>query len=357
MREPAPWRRAFDEHQSLLSWWRSTTSRAGGAVLLADANVEDNLRGLSTEAKAAFADAMEILRRAENAAPEEQVIAHAAFEERASAAISQVGLQTSAVDDQEGCERHAAEEALHLAQSPTWYIAEDLLDLVEQAAAHMPVERVLREDMPSSQGFVWFPRPWWHGERPSDDDPQPSGQPLRALHWHPTGRHDVQVVCYRGRDDIAPWEEPPKTDEHAEVPCLWPATVFSWDFGDDSYETAAADSQVAQLLKALWTISAQSIAQSETVAVDRPSRRRAQRAGMLETGVRVITLRRTHRPVAEDQVVRRVEWTHRWVVRGHWRNQWLPSTKSHRLQYIVEHIKGPDDKPLMLKHDIVNVAR
>jgi hypothetical protein len=45
------------------------------------------------------------------------------------------------------------------------------------------------------------------------------------------------------------------------------------------------------------------------------------------------------------------EYSHRWMVQGHWRNQWYPSMQDHRPKYIPPHIKGPKDKPLVV-HDV-----
>ena len=42
-----------------------------------------------------------------------------------------------------------------------------------------------------------------------------------------------------------------------------------------------------------------------------------------------------------------IERTHQWTVRGHWRNQWRPSTKDHTRLWIEEHRAGPEDAPLM----------
>lgn len=49
-----------------------------------------------------------------------------------------------------------------------------------------------------------------------------------------------------------------------------------------------------------------------------------------------------------------VEWSHRWLVRGHWRQQWYASEGVHRAIYINPHIKGPEDKPLIVR-DKVNI--
>jgi hypothetical protein len=44
-------------------------------------------------------------------------------------------------------------------------------------------------------------------------------------------------------------------------------------------------------------------------------------------------------------------------VRGHWRNQWYPSMQAHRPKYIPEHIKGPEDKPLIVHDKLFSVDR
>lgn len=50
------------------------------------------------------------------------------------------------------------------------------------------------------------------------------------------------------------------------------------------------------------------------------------------------------------------EYRHRWIVRGHWRNQYYPSRNDHRPIWIDPHLAGPEDKPL-LGGERVNVLR
>src|SRR5260370_32850113 len=61
----------------------------------------------------------------------------------------------------------------------------------------------------------------------------------------------------------------------------------------------------------------------------------------------VITLRAPqHRRDPDAPDSQPVDWQHRWIVRGHWRNQYYPGVGAHAPVYIVEHVKGPEDKPL-----------
>lgn len=43
---------------------------------------------------------------------------------------------------------------------------------------------------------------------------------------------------------------------------------------------------------------------------------------------------------------------HRWMVRGHWRNQWYPSKSAHQLKWIHEHSAGPYGMPLLVTKSI-----
>jgi hypothetical protein len=63
--------------------------------------------------------------------------------------------------------------------------------------------------------------------------------------------------------------------------------------------------------------------------------------------VKVIELRRAEPKAAADTADSHpVDWSCRWLVSGHWRNQFHPSTGKHELIYVLPHVKGPEDKPL-----------
>lgn len=96
----------------------------------------------------------------------------------------------------------------------------------------------------------------------------------------------------------------------------------------------------------------------DTQRIRRQERRRIARAGIrtAQETCTFITLRRprTEAPTeAEDGEEKR--YIHRWIVSGHFRNQWYPRDEAHRLIWIAPHIKGPDGAP-MIKH-VFRVAR
>lgn len=96
---------------------------------------------------------------------------------------------------------------------------------------------------------------------------------------------------------------------------------------------------------------------------DRAAARRAQRsAGKVPDPVRVVTLRRERAVEPPSEATgQSVNWSHRWLVGGDaggfWRNQWYPSEKVHRLIWIDAYVKGPPDKPLVIKDTVYAVRR
>jgi hypothetical protein len=42
----------------------------------------------------------------------------------------------------------------------------------------------------------------------------------------------------------------------------------------------------------------------------------------------------------------KVDWQWQWTVRGHWRNQFHPSTGLHSPTFIEAYLKGPESAPL-----------
>lgn len=102
-----------------------------------------------------------------------------------------------------------------------------------------------------------------------------------------------------------------------------------------------------RLWYALQLLSHQKIGTPVVLSPDRATRKRIQREyGGQDRMITLITLRR--KKVINEGEPSKVEWSRRWVVRGHWRRQWYPKSKTHDWVYIYEHIRGPEDKPLVI---------
>lgn len=114
-------------------------------------------------------------------------------------------------------------------------------------------------------------------------------------------------------------------------------------------------------LLAAWALMKQRIAVTDSVDADRHLRRRCERAGMAEPNtVKVVTLRRPRRVESETPdgyEPAAGNWSHRWIVNGFWRWQWYPSEERHRQIWIAPYVKGPDDKPLVVKREVYEWKR
>lgn len=103
----------------------------------------------------------------------------------------------------------------------------------------------------------------------------------------------------------------------------------------------------ARLVFALFRLAAQvGLGEQVTESTPRAERRRTARAQLPDRPVRVVRLRGRQSEHDSTGMGGR-EYRHRWIVRGHWRQQWYPTLDDHRPIWINAHAKGPDDAPLL----------
>ncbi len=108
---------------------------------------------------------------------------------------------------------------------------------------------------------------------------------------------------------------------------------------------------VRRYLAAFWTLSQQRLAAVEDEPLDRATARRAARAGLPTDPVRVVRLREYSVEPEHDHHA--VEWSHRWVVGGHWRQQpYGPGHSLRRATWIAPHVKGPAGRPLLVRDTV-----
>jgi hypothetical protein len=87
----------------------------------------------------------------------------------------------------------------------------------------------------------------------------------------------------------------------------------------------------------------------------RSLRRHSLRIKLPVNEILVVELRRRTTP--SEPTGERRNFSHRFIVHGFWRQQWYPSLGMHRQKYIADYVKGPDDKPLIIKQRIWNWDR
>jgi hypothetical protein len=114
--------------------------------------------------------------------------------------------------------------------------------------------------------------------------------------------------------------------------------------------------------RVMQKLMSERIVLSEQRLPGRPARRNAQRFAYPPPVLRVIELRRPRKARTEDdehgegQAAR--EYSHRWIVRGHWRNQACgPGHSLRKQRWISAYEKGPEDLDLVIKTRVWNWDR
>ncbi len=250
----------------------------------------------------------------------------------------------------------------------TFYWDAALLPVLHAGGSTVPADTRLDLPMlPAPAGFCWLAKPL---PVPSDlvvgiiesdmEGIAREGWALDAISWAP---NTIPVRQSSGTTEqvstlmLFAWLVPPRGFE-SQWPSM-PASLW-WFFGDTLEQNAAtirggrATEEEASKRWGLAVFAAAMLFLHQGLAVagppervDRHARKRVERAGWRpEPVVRVIRLRRVHTTPHDQHEPEDVAWACRWVVRGHWRQQWFPSVQAHRPLWIAPHVKGPEDKPM-----------
>ncbi|SFW11437.1 hypothetical protein [Amycolatopsis australiensis] len=260
------------------------------------------------------------------------------------------------------------EEFDSLQAAQNFWVAPDMVNVAVTAQKTMPDEDVLLEEPPAPHGFLLLARPF----ALLCGDPECGEEhPFIGLHWRPAHRTlPANDYAEEQHDDglILQWfglavDEQERAFFGSPVvpvatgtflPAGRPlASSYSVEIGAMRPMTA----ELCRYARAMWTLMQQPLAAVGEIEPDRPQRRRLQKSSQVPGPVVIVTLRRRSRPSDPQAEHAQVEWSHRWMVRGHWRNQWHPRLGAHRAIWINEHIKGPDDKPLDLKDKVITWRR
>lgn len=256
----------------------------------------------------------------------------------------------------------------------TIFITREMMSLIMQAAEDLPDEAAVLDSriLMSDYGFVMFEEPLVGTDRndrtmlihsvawqtatpkpPSEIDDKPERMTVVYYHVDPFDKAD-----YYNRE---------LTDDFVSMGHTMPAMAlqhfYPWIEGKTPPFERRGEPGVEMIVDslkiflAMHMLSHQSIGTPIRQRPDRASRKRYAREypGLPERMITLITLRRKSAP--SDKPTGSIEWQRRWVVRGHWRRQYYPKTKTHGWKYIYEHVKGPEDKPLITGRRIFNFRR
>jgi hypothetical protein len=203
------------------------------------------------------------------------------------------------------------------------------------------------DDLPWPSGTVVFETPLFDVPEKFVDTGSEEG-PIDVMQWvtHTTSNGDTGAV-------VVFWQSRSRSEDPTSgLPPLWPRAVRQIPFRDSV--PVDGDPNFYALLS-LWTMLSQRIALTETRTPSRPSVKRWQRKhGHEPEPIVIVTLRLPDgHNGTKDAPGGGVDWTHQWIVDGHWRNQpYGPGHSLRRLQWIAPFVKGPEDMPLVVKEKI-----
>lgn len=246
----------------------------------------------------------------------------------------------------------------HARGSTPFWVSGDMTRVVFAASESLPEDALVSQsDPPCPTGFTLLAEPiWFDGLREGEGRVS-----VRALSWT-TGMVQFDdedlgalkpglVVCW-----YASRQDEPELADFGTTLCLnhiWPAK------SGESYAKAPALVPAVKFTRALWAMMEQRIAVVTNSRAPRQFRRQFERRlDLPASDIRVVTLRRQKDHGNPDGEGTDVNWTHRWIVDGHWRNQ--PCGVGHlerRLTWISPHVKGPDDLPLVVKKPVYQLVR
>jgi hypothetical protein len=281
-----------------------------------------------------------------------------------------------------------------LDHAETIAVTPDMCELLEAAAESIPAYPLQASDLPCPRGWAFFDsgimvrdrrmrdvvvkaiawQPMFSGMTEEEFPGPESERPHSAVMTIPEleeGRERVGTVIVIFTDPHDPrdhmWEDTSIYDRR-QMPALLYLNHFTWAFGrtsDELVRMEAAETEEAAMswlhlsncVAAFFRIVLEPFIDTSMKIPSRGVRRRRERAHVnipLE-GVRVITLRRAREnvPAGVPHDSEDGDWySYRFLVRGHWRNQWYPSQGRHAPKWIEPFVKGPEHAPFV-HHDRV----
>lgn len=271
----------------------------------------------------------------------------------------------------EGARRVAAETFREiLGKMETVYVAPNFVSLAEAGMQGMENYEFRISDIMVPEAFYYLARPaeLLFNEIEYDDEGKlieeslnPSIYIVRAITTHRLEKHkDYLRITMWGHADDHDRQDPDEIESLAG---------HEWDqyrwiplYTHQVDNTTTLDSEVNPgviFLLALNLFMQQKIGYMRGVKPPRDLRRQAERTSpnfgdIIVAHVRRRVPRNPGEPVGGDERDSSgIEYSHRWIVRGFWRNQWYPSEQRHKPLWIAPYPKGPADKPLIIKDRIM----
>lgn len=276
-----------------------------------------------------------------------------------------------------------------LGVSENFYVSQEMMDVLIAATVSVPEDVSLTAtDLPSPFGWVKLASPLTLLDIRS--------RPLRfhACSWAQIGSR-VQIIWYTDKYDRQDSTNPTKEEMLKALPRWTPSHSVVIPFGEtfpvspqlrskdgsiitpehkleirhddsgfavrvagdtDGFDMVDGPSVDLQFLYAFFRILKQKIVtKRQETEFPRNVRREFQRKNV-NLQITVIEFRKS---AVRGDGSSTVDWSHRWLCRGHWRKQWYGSGDDRYWEFIWihPHIKGPEDKPLLMRDHVNALVR
>lgn len=260
------------------------------------------------------------------------------FEDRVHAEAVKLGMWKPT--DVGPAEQNAIVARKHLARAETFYLSADIFDAIDVSSRALPdVEwsNSLWASWP--YGFMWLETPFVI----NPSEAWGRALPVVALGWYPsTDNEDRRPAC----EVVSFGELAGRLITPMYTQLIEGGSVAHLAEHPD-VEPGATIVRIGRLVTAMFLWMNQRLLVTAHEQAERHARKRAAAISpeIASRGIHVIQLRRTEARggAAGDGPV---EWSCQWIVCGHWRRQFHPSTGERAPMWIVPHVKGPADKPL-----------
>jgi hypothetical protein len=260
------------------------------------------------------------------------------------------------------------------------FVEPEVVDLIDHARQTFEPETLLAPDVLIPWGFAFFARPLYvldeHGKKmgfralawaPYVKRPLPNHLLATTIVENPENATGLLISLYShidDEDDFA-WKSPDRGFRR------WPLWMAHWahmSFGstvEAQLSGAEFNNDLARqttrdfygFIQVFFRLMQQKIAVKHPEIPPRAVRKRSDRARLPERKVLVVTLRRASNPHRQEG--EGFEYSHRFIVGGHWHAYWHGSGEDRYLRqhWVSDYVKGPDGAELIIKERAFDFTR
>ena len=233
--------------------------------------------------------------------------------------------------------RAVADACTEVAESSDlFHVARSMAELARAASGTLESFALLVDDLPSPNGLMVFDGPAI-GEVTYCDGPI---APIHGLQWQAVSG-SLFVTPLLGMPRASPTALMPEMRIAFNVPTDGLRKAFP-----EPGANPALRPRLLSFLVTVFLLMRQPLAAESSLECNHLPEAPLHPASHIPASVRVIELRRPKHSGSDAGESGRT-YAHRWITRGHWRQQWYPSREVHRPVWIAPHVKGPEDAPMI----------